>query len=69
MNVSGMLLYAKTNEDVIPNIKVNIMGNYLYVKALDLTKKFDDIEKQLFDIALLVNNNIKEELLSWLFFW
>lgn len=64
-----MLLYAKTNEDVIPNIKVNIMGNYLYVKALDLTKKFDDIEKQLFDIALLVNNNIKEELLSWLFFW
>lgn len=64
MNVSGMLLYAKTNEDVIPNIKVNIMGNYLYVKALDLTKKFDDIEKQLFDIALLVNNNIKEELLS-----
>ena len=45
------------------------MGNYLYVKALDLTKKFDDIEKQLFDIALLVNNNIKEELLSWLFFW
>ncbi len=60
MNVSGMLLYAKTSEDVIPDVKANIMGNYLYVRALDMTKKFDDIEKQLFDIALLVNDNIKE---------
>ncbi len=60
MNISGMLLYAKTNEDVIPDVKVNIMGNYLYVRTLDMTRKFEEIEKQLHDIALLVNNNIEE---------
>lgn len=58
MNISGMLLYAKTNEDELPEVKVNIMGNYLYVKTLDMTRSFDEIKKQLLEIGKLVNINI-----------
>jgi 5-methylcytosine-specific restriction enzyme subunit McrC len=57
MNISGMLLYAKTNEEVIPDVKANIMGNNLYVRTLDMTNSFKEIEEQLHDISLLVNHN------------
>lgn len=58
MNISGMLLYAKTNETISPDIKVNIMGNYLYVRTIDMTKSFNEVEKQLLEIGKLVNKNL-----------
>ena len=46
-NVSGMLLYAKTDEKVAPNAKFSISGNQIEVRNLDLSGKFMEIEKQL----------------------
>ncbi len=54
--VSGMLLYAKTDEDISPDIETSVMGNKIYVKTLDLTKRFTEIEKQLNDIAINFKN-------------
>lgn len=55
-NVSGMLLYAKTDESLTPNAEFNMSGNRIYVKTLDLSLDFDDIRNQL--------NNITDVLLS-----
>lgn len=50
--VSGMLLYAKTNKD---NTDINetykMSGNKISVRSLDLTCNFKDIEKQLNEIV------------------
>lgn len=47
-NVDGVLLYAKTQEDIYPKGKVTLKdGNTIYFKTLDLSQKFDCIEKQL----------------------
>lgn len=53
--VSGMLLYAKTKEDIVPNYSYNIGGNQISAKTLDLGVHFGLIKKQL--------NNIVE---SWI---
>jgi 5-methylcytosine-specific restriction enzyme subunit McrC len=45
--ISGMLLYAKTDEGIIPNIKYDLSGNKISVKTLDLSKDFSSIKKQL----------------------
>lgn len=45
--VSGMLLYAKTDEDLVPNNIYNITGNRISVKTLDLNQDFSKIENQL----------------------
>jgi len=45
--VSGILLYAKTDEDIIPVITYGLGGNQIGVKALDLGNDFSYIEKQL----------------------
>jgi 5-methylcytosine-specific restriction enzyme subunit McrC len=45
--ISGMLLYAKTDEGIIPNIKYDLGGNQISVKTLDLSKDFSSIRKQL----------------------
>ena len=45
--VSGVLLYAKTDEDIIPTITYGLSGNQIGVKTLDLSKDFSNIEKQL----------------------
>ena len=50
-NVSGMLLYAKTNEEITPNQKFELDGNKMEVKTLDLNKNFKEIEKQLDNIV------------------
>jgi len=52
--VSGMLLYAKTNESVTPNSKFTIGGNDFYVKSIDLNTHFSSIQKQLDDYAQYV---------------
>ncbi len=49
--VSGMLLYAKTDEEISPDINTSVMGNRIYVKTLDLTKSFDSIKEKLNKIA------------------
>ena len=45
--VSGMLVYAKTDEDNIPGITYNLSGNQIGVKTLDLGKDFSILKKQL----------------------
>ena len=49
--VSGMLLYAKTEEAIVPDFTFGITGNQISVKTLDLNKPFALIAKQLDDIA------------------
>lgn len=46
-NVSGMLLYAKTNEAVTPDADFNMDGNKIGVKSLDLSREFSLIQYQL----------------------
>lgn len=45
--VSGMLLYAKTDEAVLPNNSYVMSGNKISVKTLDLDCDFSDIANQL----------------------
>ncbi|MCH3995748.1 MAG: 5-methylcytosine-specific restriction endonuclease system specificity protein McrC [Prevotella sp.] len=46
--VDGILLYAKTQEQIVPDDKVvSNDGNVFYFRTLDLNLKFDKIEEQL----------------------
>ena len=46
-DVSGMLLYAKTEEEITPDNSYLMGGNRISVKTLDLDKDFSRIRKQL----------------------
>ena len=46
-NVAGMLLYAKTQEQITPNNKYSMGGNTIWVKTLDLNLPFSQIAEQL----------------------
>ena len=46
-NVSGLLLYAKTDEDIVPDNDYIFGGNRISVKTLDLNTDFSNISKQL----------------------
>lgn len=48
--VSGVLLYAKTNETVLPNKSYLMDGNKISAITLDLNCDFKDIKQQLFGI-------------------
>lgn len=50
-NVSGMLLYARTNEAIQPDNDYVIGGNKISVKTLDLNCDFEIIKEQLDRIA------------------
>lgn len=50
-NVAGILLYAKTEEDITPDCMFNIGGNQIGAKTLDLNKEFKIIASQLNSIA------------------
>lgn len=52
-NVSGLLLYAKTDEDIIPDLSASFGKNHIRVRALDLNQEFSGIASQL------------EEFLKW----
>jgi 5-methylcytosine-specific restriction enzyme subunit McrC len=42
--VDGMLLYAKTQEDIVPDDKMQLKaGNTIYFRALDLNQEFAGI--------------------------
>ena len=51
--VSGMLLYAKTNDELIPDdgISFDMNGNVITIKSLDLSGDFESIARQLNGIA------------------
>ena len=49
--VSGMLLYAKTEDEIQPDNVYQMHGNQITVKTLDLNLPFVDIKKQLDEIA------------------
>ena len=51
-NVSGMLLYARTDEEVLPDVKYEMSGNSIAVKTLDLNQDFELIKEQLDEIAI-----------------
>ena len=50
-SVSGMLLYAKTDEDVTPDDDFVIGGNGISVKTLGLSQHFARIQSQLEKVA------------------
>ena len=45
--VSGMLLYARTNEEIQPDNEYRMSGNRISVRTLDLNREFGEIEDQL----------------------
>ncbi len=47
LEVSGMLLYAKTDEDVYPENTYQMSGNTISVRTLDLNRDFAEISAQL----------------------
>ena len=49
--VSGMLLYAKTDEELVPNHEYRMSGNVIAVKTLDLSGDFEEIRRQLDSIV------------------
>lgn len=56
-NVSGMLLYAQTEEDVIPDdVCYSMSGNKIHVCTLDLNADFSAIKERLHNVAALINN-------------
>lgn len=54
--VSGMLLYAKTTETLLPNDTYQMSGNEIHVRTLDLDRDFVDIKSELDSIAELVKS-------------
>ena len=50
--VSGMLLYARTDETILPNNTYKMSGNRISVKTLNLDPDFDEIVSQLNQIAV-----------------
>lgn len=50
-NVTGMLLYAKTDEKILPNNDYKMSGNPILVRTLDLNCDFVEIKKQLDEIV------------------
>ena len=47
MEVSGMLLYAKTSQSIQPDSDYVMSGNKISVKTLDLNQEFTVIKEQL----------------------
>ena len=52
VTVSGMLLYAKTDEQIVPDNTYQMSGNQISVKTLDLNCGFDKIREQLDSMVL-----------------
>lgn len=45
--VSGMLLYAKTDEEIQPDYSYRMSGNKISVRTLDLNREFAELKEQL----------------------
>ncbi|USK58245.1 5-methylcytosine-specific restriction endonuclease system specificity protein McrC [Peribacillus asahii] len=53
-NVSGLLLYAKTDEEITPDNEYQIGGNRFSVKTLDLGAEWSEIVNQLNTVTKLI---------------
>ena len=51
LDVSGMLLYAKTDEAIQPDGEYSMSGNKISVKTLDLDCEFAEVRRQLDEIG------------------
>lgn len=60
-NIAGMLLYAKTDEDITPDCKFEMSGNEIYVKTLGLNTNFSNIATQLDKIVTEYFDTYKQE--------
>lgn len=56
-SVFGMLLYAKTDEELVPDNEYRMSGNRISVRTLDLSRKFGEVRKQLDQIATVLNTS------------
>ena len=54
--VSGLLLYARTQEDISPDLDAHFGKNRILVRTLDLNCDFTAIQAQLNNIAVLLDN-------------
>lgn len=52
--VSGMLLYAKTDEEIVQDNNYIMSGNRIDVRTLDLNCEFSEIENQLKEIVEII---------------
>ena len=65
--VFGMLLYAKTDEAVLPNNSYKMSGNTISVKTLDLDCDFSDVDclqeglKESEDVKTNINKRCREQ--------
>jgi len=59
--VSGMLLYAKTDEEIIPDREYRMSGNKIAVRTLDLDQDFSKIKMQL---DRIVTDYLKDSLIE-----
>lgn len=50
-NVRGILLYARTDEEISPDAEFDMSGNVMVIKSLDLSKQFYLIENQMNDLV------------------
>jgi 5-methylcytosine-specific restriction enzyme subunit McrC len=51
IEISGMLLYARTDQDIQPDSDYLMSGNRISVKTLDLNQDFEIIKNQLDEIV------------------
>lgn len=51
-NVSGLLLYAGTDEEITPNQTYSMSGNHIGVETLDLNQDFSEIKAHLDRIVM-----------------
>lgn len=58
-NVAGVLLYAKTDEEIAPNDDFNIGGNRISLKTLDLNRDWNAITEQLEKLCVWLNDSTK----------
>lgn len=56
VTISGMLLYAKTDEQIVPDNTYQMSGNQISVKTLDLNCGFDEIRDQLDKLTQILYN-------------
>lgn len=49
--MAGILLYAKTDEEITPDVTFNMGGNQIGARTLDLNKEFPLIASQLDKLA------------------
>ena len=55
-NVSGMLLYARTQEEIAPDLDATFGKNRIMVRTLDLNCDFPAIQEQLRNIAAVLDS-------------